>query len=209
VVLSPSVSLTVSGLLFQPSIRLNTITHWVPQIGVFNLHICLYCSQAGFIMLCTCSAPVLHGCQSVPAPLPLMFLKLLLEHFHLFSATPTPYPMHDDAHCWVMYINGRERERERERAGVAGLILTAAAHWRPSCQWISGYGESSLQPWRNQFTRPLHDDMYQTTSASIIVPRCLSICVLVSFFVKQPAAVQNLYGTKVCRYNWHSAGSLG
>jgi len=29
-----------------------------------------------------------------------------------------------------MYINGRERERERERerAGVAGLILTAAAH---------------------------------------------------------------------------------
>jgi len=158
-------------------------------------------------MFCTCSSWLSVSSSSVAVDV----LKLLLEHFHLFSATPTPYPMHDDAHCWVMYINGREREteREKERAGVAGLILTAAAHWRPSCQWISGYGESSLQPWRNQFTRPLHDDMYQTTSARIIVPRCLSICVLVSFFVKQPAVVQNLYGTKVCRYNWHSAGSLG
>jgi len=37
--------------------------------------------------------------------------SLVLEHFQLF-AMPTPYPMHNDAHCWVMCIIGRERERD-------------------------------------------------------------------------------------------------
>jgi len=34
--------------------------------------------------------------------------KLVSEHFHFF-ATPTPYHLHSDAHCWVMCIIGRER----------------------------------------------------------------------------------------------------
>jgi len=156
-------------------------------------------------MFCTCSSWLSVSSSSVAVDVFKTTVGALSSFF---------LPRRHRIRCTMMLIVElctlmEERERERERAGVAGLILTAAAHWRPSCQWISGYGESSLQPWRNQFTRPLHDDMYQTTSASIIVPRCLSICVLVSFFVKQPAVVQNLYGTKVCRYNWHSAGSLG
>ena len=66
VVLSPSVNCFRTRV---SAIRLNTITHWVPpQISVSNQHVCLYCSPAGFITLCTCSAPVLHHRQSVPAP---------------------------------------------------------------------------------------------------------------------------------------------
>jgi len=65
VVLSPSVNWFGTRVL---AIRLNTINHWVPQIHVFNLHVCLYCSPVGFITLCTCSTPVLHHCQSVPSP---------------------------------------------------------------------------------------------------------------------------------------------
>ena len=64
VVLSPSVNCFRTRV---SAIRLNTITHWVPQIHVFNLHVCLYCSSAGFTMLCTCSTPVLHHCQSFTA----------------------------------------------------------------------------------------------------------------------------------------------
>jgi len=42
-------------------------------ILIFNLHVCLYCSPAGFVTLCTCSTPVLHHCQ-LQFPLMLMFL---------------------------------------------------------------------------------------------------------------------------------------
>ena len=46
-----------------------------------------------------------------------------------FFATPTPYPMHDDAHCWVMCIIGRERKTE--------LNWTSAALWNV-CSELTG-----------------------------------------------------------------------
>ena len=100
VVLSPSVNWFRTRVL---AIRLNTINHWVPQIHV------LTCTFAYIVHQLVLSryAHVLHLFFITVSqfhrqfPFPLMFLTSV-RAFSSFFVTPTPYPMHDDAHCWVM-----------------------------------------------------------------------------------------------------------
>jgi len=109
--------LTVSGLVFQP-------LGWTPsQIHVFNLQVCLYCSPAGFIVLCTCSTPVLHHCQSVPAPVSVD----VLTSVGAFSSFCHADTISHARWCSLLsYVHYWKRERERERSSPYRIALGLA-----------------------------------------------------------------------------------
>ena len=103
------------------AIRLNTITHWVPQIHVFNLHICLYCSPAGFFTLCTCST------SSVPAPISSCHwcFQLVLEHFQCFSAS-------------TLLVGWQERHPACKKTGWWGVGVVICLDFKvQTCTWPS------------------------------------------------------------------------
>ena len=76
----------------------------------------------------TCSTPVLHHCQSVPAAVAgaVDALNWCWSIF-IFFATLTPYPMHDDACCWVMCIIGRDSS-SRSRNNMVTLLVSRLLH---------------------------------------------------------------------------------
>ena len=85
-----------------------------PSLTEFHRSVFLICTFAYIVhqLVLSCYAHVLHLFFIIVSQFQLQFPLMFLTSVGAFSSfsMPTPHPMHDDAHCWVTCIIGRERE---------------------------------------------------------------------------------------------------